>query len=541
MLTAQQLEVFSPSGQPLVKATDLQFSKGQLHALIGPSGCGKSTLLKGFLRLLPTEGKVLMDGQPIEASGDLSGRLGFVPQFSIAQPQLTVAQNINYARKLFAPPQFSAQRYDKLLHVIGLHAHLEKRVSQLSGGQLRRLGLALELISNPPYLICDEVTTGLDPASEEEILNVLRRLSDSGVTIICVIHNLAQLHFFDGIHLMKEGELIFQGKVSDLRAHYQVEDATRVYQQLAERPEKLLLPLTEESPSPDAPPANHPSFWKQIGPLVQRRFLLFLQDRSYLGLTLALTFGFPCLVVIFALGGLPEFETLSIVPDGNWLERLREQADFYRQAVQTGSLISGLIMFQVILLTLMGANNGAREIASERTLFEKEKLSGLNLTAYLGSKLVFFLFLSLLQGLWMTGFVKVICQFPGSFWTQGILFTMVVFSMSLVSLALSAISNSSEKASLLSTYIVGFQLPLSGVVLALPETLVWICRPFIAAYWGWSGYLDALADTRFYFAVTITLETHVASAAIGLAVLTVHSLIALSVVYYGLTQNRFGR
>ena len=541
MLTARQLTVRAPQGKVLVHPTDVQFERGRLHALIGPSGCGKSTLLKGFMRLLPSSGEVLLDGRQINASTDLRGQLGFVPQFSIAQPQLTVAQNIHYARRLFGGPHFSAPHYEHLLEVIGLVEHLDKRVSQLSGGQLRRLGLALELISNPPYLFCDEVTTGLDPASEEEILDVLRRLADEGVTIICVIHNLAQLHRFDCIHLMHAGNLVFQGNLAEMLTCYEVEETTAVYHALKTHPQTYLKSPLEDTPIKDQPQPKTPPPWGQFLPLVQRRFTLFIQDRSYLLLTLALTFGFPCLVVIFALGGLPEFETLSLVQGGNWLERMQEQADFYREAVQTGSLISGLIMFQVILLTLMGANNGAREIAAERILFEKEKLSGLHPAAYLGSKLIFFLFLSLLQGLWMAGFVKVICQFPGSFWIQGGLFTMVVFAMSMVSLALSSISSSSEKASLLATYIVGFQLPLSGVVLALPETLVWICRPFIAAYWGWGGYLNALSETPFYHAVTITLDTHVAPAGIGFLVLLLHSLIALMVVLYGLSHNRFGR
>ncbi|MCC5789785.1 MAG: ABC transporter ATP-binding protein, partial [Opitutales bacterium] len=156
MLVAEELSVYTRNGQKLVGPLSLGFAEGQMHALIGPSGCGKSTLLKGFMHLLPTRGQVFLRGEQISTTEDLVGHLGFVPQFSIAQPQLTVEQNIRFARRLFAPSTFSEEKYQHLLDVIGLSAHLEKRVSQLSGGQLRRLGLALELINNPPFLFCDE-------------------------------------------------------------------------------------------------------------------------------------------------------------------------------------------------------------------------------------------------------------------------------------------------------------------------------------------------------------------------------------------------
>ncbi|MCH8476081.1 MAG: ATP-binding cassette domain-containing protein [Opitutales bacterium] len=542
MLVAEELSVYTRTGQKLVGPVSLGFAEGKMHALIGPSGCGKSTLLKGIMHLLPNEGQVSLRGEKIASTEDLVGHLGFVPQFSIAQPQLTVEQNIRFARKLFAPETFREEKYHHLLDVIGLTAHLDKRVSQLSGGQLRRLGLALELINNPPFLFCDEVTTGLDPASEQEILEVLRLLAEEGVTIVCVIHNLAQLQSFDQIHLLSEGQLVFQGPLETLKKHFQIEDATKVYTALKTVRERHLEPL----PETEKPPRSHahpqqPGLFKQWLTLIQRRFILFYQDRGYLGLTLALTFGFPFLVVIFAWNGLPAFEALAIVQDGDFISRLQSQIDFQKEAMRTGSLVSGLIMFQVILLTLMGANNGAREIAGERVLFEKEKLSGLKPLAYLGSKVVFFLFISILQGVWMTFFVKYICGFPGPFLPQALILTLTVFSMTLISLALSSISGSGEKASLMSTYIVGFQLPLSGVVLALPEVLVWVFRPFIAAYWGWSGYLDTFRSNRFYDAVELTVDTNVMATFICLIILCIHSLLALAVVAVGVYQNRFAR
>src|SRR5690606_30260375 len=139
--------------------------------------------------------------------------------------------------------------------------------------------------------------------------------------------------------------------------------------------------------------------------------------------------------------------------------------------------------------------------AAERALYEKERMSGLRPAAYAWSKLLYTALLGAAQGAWMTVFVKVLCEFPGGWGPQLAVLSVTGASMSVVCLGLSAMLASPDKASLLSIYLVGFQLPLSGVVLALPAALVWAVRPFIATYWGWSGYLMAMRDSSFYDAV----------------------------------------
>src|SRR5439155_15713042 len=114
----------------------------------------------------------------------------------------------------------------------------------------------------------------------------------------------------------------------------------------------------------------------QFSVLLARRWKIFLRDRSQLFLQIALMFGFPCLVVIFAFGGLPEIPNLSMSAQSNPVVQLAEKLNFLVESTHVGSLVSGLVMFQVILLTLMGSNNSAREIAGERLIFEKEKFAG---------------------------------------------------------------------------------------------------------------------------------------------------------------------
>jgi hypothetical protein len=121
-------------------------------------------------------------------------------------------------------------------------------------------------------------------------------------------------------------------------------------------------------------------------------------------------------------------------------------------------------MFQVILLALMGSNNAAREIASERLIFEKEKFAGLRPGAYVASKGAFLGTLVLAQSLWMGLFVNTIVRFSGDLGAQLLLLVLVNAAMTATCLGLSSMMKSAEQASLVSVYLVGFQLPLSGAV-----------------------------------------------------------------------------
>jgi len=233
------------------------------------------------------------------------------------------------------------------------------------------------------------------------------------------------------------------------------------------------------------------------------------------------------------MDGLPQLRGLAMSASSGFVEQAQENLRYRIDALESASLVTGLILFQVILLTLMGSNNGAREIAGERDLYEKERFAGLRPNAYATSKLLFTSAVAIGQGLWMTLFVKYVCEFPGPLLPQAAVLMLSCVSMTAVCLAFSAIFGSADKASLLSVYLVGFQLPLSGVVLALPEVLVWICRPFINAYWGWAGYFASMIDSRFYDAYRLQSAEMIPSAGLAGAVLCVHFCFAAACVFWG--------
>lgn len=547
----------SGSAAPILNAASAAFRAQAMNAVIGPSGCGKTMLMKAILGLVPVEagGEVWLDNERVAEPEDLLGRVGFAPQFSIAQPKLTVEECLRYGLELTeADAAARPARLEYVLGVVGLEPHRQKRVESLSGGQLRRLSLGLELLVDPPTLICDEVTSGLDPNSESAILELLRgQCRERGKTLLCVIHNLAKLNYFDWITVMNAGEVVFQGTLDELHAYFSVPDALHLYDALHAQPqshwrerwaaaqggaEAVTEPAATAREMANRPSHAWPGAVSQFCTLLARRGLLLLRDHGYLSLVMAITFGFPVMVVIFALNGLPQLSAPPLKPEG--IEGVMAQVAYARESAETAGLVTSLIMFQVILLTLMGANNGAREIAGERLLFEKERLCGLRPGAYAAAKIVFTGVLAAFQGIWMTIFVKLICVIPGPWAEQTASLAMVCVAMTWVCLAFSAWMNSAEKASTLSIYLVGFQLPLSGVVLALPVYLVWVFRPFINAYWGWAGYFKSMEQERLYDAyVTSHTNVVIPDSWIALAVLGGHALLGGALVWWGCQRRKW--
>ena len=195
-------------------------------------------------------------------------------------------------------------------------------------------------------------------------------------------------------------------------------------------------------------------------------------------------------------------------------------------------------MFQVVLLSLMGSNNSAREIAGERPIYEKEKFGGLRPSAYLASKMTFLACLVITQSLWMAFFVNFFGTFRGNFIEHAVFLLLINASMTAICLAISSLMRTAEQASLLSIYLVGFQLPLSGAVLALPEHIEAFTRPFISAYWAWSGSVDAL-QPQVHNAVKSVIDTALSAQNFCFYVLGAHIAVALIAAWVGVRRPQW--
>ncbi len=542
-------------GHTLLEDISLTIPPGSFVAVIGPSGCGKSTLLKVISGIEEeSSGRLLWQGQQIGHDVDFEfTEIGYVPQFSIAYESLTVSENVQSCLRIrTAESAHHAAIEEQVLAATGLTDLSDRPVRVLSGGQRRRLSLAMELVTNPALLLCDEVTSGLDPNSEDELVRLMSDLARSGGrTVMNVTHSLQNLELYDLVIVLKDGRLTFAGSPQTLTHYFSVDDSTQIYQQLARQEAGVwadswsqhrqhYTPAADPSATQEKPSSSTklPSAARQFSALLSRRWKLFLRDKSQPILQLAILIGFPCLVALFQWSGIEPLRRLSEqLPDS--LAAYEKDLASTTFNINLAGIVSGLVMFQVILLTLIASNNGAREIAGERLIFEKEKLGGLRPSAYVGSKVIFVLTLILAQSFWMAFFVQQTCRLPiESFGAHLLLLFLVNLAVTQISLGISALAKSGDQASLLSVYWVGFQLPLSGAVLALPDWATWVARPFISAYWAWAGGVDGMLPSYLRF-IKETTATWIAPAGVSAAVLLMHFFIGLILCFVGVSRNRW--
>jgi ABC-type multidrug transport system ATPase subunit len=615
----------SPEDQVLLSDVSARFRRKHFAAIIGPSGCGKSTLLKVIAGLREsTHGSISWDGRDLAEEGDMDPHeIGYVPQFSIAYELLTVIENLDSALQLRVDGLDAEEReahLNKVLREVGIEEIADRQVRVLSGGQKRRLALALEMLSSPHLLLCDEVTSGLDPKAEDEITRLMHGIAHrENRIVLSVTHSLRHLALYDSVMVLYQGRLAYHGPSDYLFHYFHVTVPEELFPRLAERkaeewhlswmkhrdtyyarykldpdveadaaaleevsdkpesseqsiakPEDQIAPdpaskeaianpaeapvektgdPADSKPNDPAPKekeasvhAGTPSALVQFSVMLARRWKMFFRDRGNIALQFALLVGFPCLVVIFALDGLPQIKGLESATSSTVFEQIEQMKNEFSQQqelVHTGSLVSGLVMFQVILLALMGSNNGAREIASERLIFEKEKFAGVRPSAYVASKVAFLGVLVIAQSVWMGLFVNFVVQFKGSLASQILLLLLVNGALTAICLAISSLMKTAEQASLVSIYLVGFQLPLSGAVLALPSAFGWIVRPFIASYWGWSGFIQTMHDTRFYEAVLAVTQTKLSPEPLCAWVLGCHVIIGILIAGLGCRNSRW--
>jgi polar amino acid transport system ATP-binding protein len=213
-------------GKPVLRGIDLDLTEGQLKIVMGPSGCGKSTLLRCLNRLLtPTCGQIFFRGEDVTLPGTdvraLRQRIGFVFQHFALYRHMNALENVTLAlRKLRRMSPREAQ--DKAMAELGRMSMLDHRLkypSQLSGGQKQRVAIARALAMDPAVVFFDEPTSALDPLMSREIINVLSRLQEDRVTMLCVTHDLTLAGALPGsVTFLHEGRVYAEGRFRDLAA-----------------------------------------------------------------------------------------------------------------------------------------------------------------------------------------------------------------------------------------------------------------------------------------------------------------------------------
>ena len=218
-LKIQNVSMTYPSGKQALKGLNLDLKSPSLIGLLGPNGAGKSTLMKLLVAaLMPTEGSILVDGAPLnKVEGKLKASLGYLPQDFGLFEELTVTQFLDYmaALKGLRSPQAAIR---DVIRAVNLEEKARAKIRTLSGGQRQRVGIAQALLGDPPFLIFDEPTVGLDPEERIHFRNLFSRTAQDRLVLLSthIIEDVQSV--CDRLVVINHGQIRFTGTPEQLIA-----------------------------------------------------------------------------------------------------------------------------------------------------------------------------------------------------------------------------------------------------------------------------------------------------------------------------------
>jgi ABC-2 type transport system ATP-binding protein len=222
-----------------VEDLDLRVEKGEIYGLLGPNGAGKTTTIKMLCSLLKiSSGDIFVAGRRLP-DRRIASDIGYMPQETALYPGLTVHQNINFFARIFGLSNKTAEEREKrLLEFISLSEWRDELVANLSGGMKHRVSLACALVHEPPLLLLDEPTVGVDPELRTSFWDYFNEIKGRGRTIIITTHYMDEASRCDRIGFMRNGHLIAEGTVDELLREAEVDGLEEAFMKFAERAER---------------------------------------------------------------------------------------------------------------------------------------------------------------------------------------------------------------------------------------------------------------------------------------------------------------
>ncbi len=398
---AQDLVVRVGGGKVLLDHVTFPIPEKSLLGVIGPSGAGKSTLLGALTGTKPADtGTVLYDNRDLYRDyAELRYRIGLVPQESVLHTQLTARRALQYSAELRFPADTGAAerdlRVDEVMAELGLTKSANTRADRLSGGQLKRVNVAQELLTRPSLLFLDEPTSGLDPGLDKSVMEQMKDLAHDGRTVIVVTHSVDNLDQCDLLLvLVPGGRIAFYGPPAEGLTYFNRTRWAEVFQDFERYPDRdwaaeylasqaytqyVLGQRPKPQLQPQGPldgqeaPVQRRGALQQMTTLTRRYVRVIASDRGFL-LSMALA---PFLLgaLIRLLAGKPG---LANLPTGN-------------PNAQT------VLILLVICAVLSSTASSIWEIVKERAIYKRERSAGLSSGAYLASKLVVLGVISIVQ------------------------------------------------------------------------------------------------------------------------------------------------
>ncbi len=501
----------------LLDDVGLTIQPNEFVGLLGPSGAGKSTLMDSLNGMRPaSSGQVLINNLDLYRHLDsLKQSIGYVPQDDIIHRELTVYRTLYYVARLRLSSDVSKREIDQIINevmdVTGLSERRDVPISQLSGGQRKRVSIAVELITKPSVIFLDEPTSGLDPATEEKIMKLFRQIAESGRTVILTTHAMENVKLFDKIVVLMRGKLVFYGAPQEALAHVKADSFKDLY-------DKLEAPIDQQSAALTPLPPNAGKAQKsarkkereqiseQVAEDWKRKFQQTEQYRRN---------------VVEPLSGLPRDGRAAAPPKRRMsiFDAVRQWGTLTRRYLEvlTRDKFNLLILFGqapiIAILTFLvvgdklprdftyfvmalvaiwfGTSVASREIIRERAVYTRERMVNLRLFPYVGSKLFVLAIIVSLQCLLLycslkffhyTGLMSV----PG--WAIPQVTIMLITAMVGIALGLfiSAIVKTSEMATSMVPLILIPQILFCGLV-GVPENTARVISTVVPATWAFDG------------------------------------------------------
>ncbi len=430
------------NGKKITLLTDisLPIAPGQFVVIVGGSGAGKSTLMRTLLGLEPlNNGMVELNGEDLRKNVNIYRNLiGYVPQYDIVHSNLTVKEVLDYAAKLRLPADINIeQEREKVLTQIGLKERENTLVKNLSGGQLKRVSMGVELLADPKLFFLDEPTSGLDPGLDKKMMELLKTLSEEGRTIILVTHTTLNIHLCDRlVFLGKGGNLCYFGppqeaitffnlnshNFADIYVHLddknKVEEESERFKNDPNFYDKYitqhLVQLSTQTNQKSKPKKVKGSFLQQFSILSRRYFQLLVRDPLNVGISLV-TAPLGIIAMRIALSDTIPF-------------------NFADENHPTFATLSLKVLFVFTCAAIwVGLASSLQEIVKESKIYQRERLVNLEIFAYLASKVSILGILGFLQSLLISLTILICFKAPESNQFVWILGTEITIFMTLFS------------------------------------------------------------------------------------------------------------
>ncbi|HEY3779277.1 MAG TPA: ATP-binding cassette domain-containing protein [Rhizomicrobium sp.] len=479
----------------LLRNVTLELPPRELVCVIGASGSGKTTLMNVMSgRRKPTSGAVKLGRFDVhECFSLLKQDIAYVPQSDPLHEFLTLRQALAYSARLRLPADMSAEARDLIIadaaRSVGIEQRLDAKIATLSGGERKRASLATEILSRPNLLFLDEVTSGLDEATDREIMQLLKQLVGRGMTIVCVTHTLANIEeVADTIIVMGEGGFVtFCGSPSQLRAFFGIGELGQVFETIArdgaetwhERFESAFRlrgrGRGETLHHGEPPQRGHGSLLartrdalRQFAILTARNVMLVAGDRRTLAMAALQS------VIVGALLGFAF-------------------ADFGKGFEVGSSKVSFLVVLGITCIWI-GCAGAAKAIVGELPIYLRERDINLSTLAFVLSKFLVMALFAVCQVLLLMGVSSLLVQeVPGLWWEQFLLASLAAVNGVAIGLIISSVSNSRDQAAVVVPLALAPQLIFgSGMVASLSGAGEWVAKLLIGAYWSREAMTAAL-------------------------------------------------